>query len=579
MDRSDLLFLAALLLAVVFVALEPLVSFSLFGSDTGEYFRLTSGLVASGHLPIGGGYTGWGSAYPDFPGIFLLAGASAGAVGLTPLDALAYVLPTVAALSALPLFLLFRRILPNDRIAILGAGFASFAMPRMFSLAHPAPLGLGDFLVIACLWMLVEGRRDVRWYLLLAPTAGALIITHHLSSYFFAVSALGGLLFLEAWRPTAWSVRFPTRELAFLTAFLVATIGFWLGFAVDFANVIAIGTFGLPPRLFEAGLLGAGPLAVLLVGLMIRTRRRQIRPATRPYVRLPTDRSVARDLAIILAGGMVGIVALLFVALPGTGQTTTLWGIAYFLPLFLTIPLASGTRRLVTFGRLSPLGITWMVAIGLSALFALATSNPVLEPSRHAEYLLIPLGLLVALGVGRFIARLGDRVGRPAAVAASLAVVVLLAANAAIAYPPPSDFGGFQEGLTHGDAGLWMWAGIGLPPGTVVASDHRLSSMVFGFDGLPATWDSTTGLFTGTNRSVALAELARSQAPHAAEDVPVDAVAVDATMRTVGVALDPSALAAPMSPQAAAWLGAPPFVPVYENGPETVYWVDGPLGP
>ena len=82
-------------------------------------------------------------------------------------------------------------------------------MPRMFSLAHPAPLALGDLFVVAALWMFVEGRRDVRWYFPLALTGGALIVTHHLSTYFFLVSALGSLILLELAVPGRWSRRLP----------------------------------------------------------------------------------------------------------------------------------------------------------------------------------------------------------------------------------------------------------------------------------------------------------------------------------------------------------------------------------
>jgi hypothetical protein len=181
------------------------------------------------------------------------------------------------------------------------------------------------------------------------------------------------------------------------------------------------------------------------------------------------------------------------------------------------------------------------------------------------------LGLLVAVGLGRWIARARDRAGRPALIAGASVALLLLAANAAIIYPPQSDFGGFQEGLTYQDQALWLWGGIGLPAHAAVASDHRLSSMLFGFDGLAATWSSTPGLFIGTSWANASAELHSSKAPNQARVI--DAVAVDAVMHS-GVALIPSDLAFPLTPQAVAWLGAPPFIPLYENGAQVVYGVD-----
>jgi len=119
-----------------------------------------------------------------------------------------------------------------------------------------------------------------------------------------------------------------------------------------------------------------------------------------------------------------------------------------------------------------------------------------------------------------------------------------------------------------------MWVGLGVPTNATVATDHRLSSMVFGFDGNACTWDSTPALFIGHDRAAALQELAGSDAPHTI--LPINAVAVDSVMHQ-GVALAPDGSAYPLSLEASAWLGEPPFVPLYENGAQVVYWVDGPV--
>lgn len=578
MNRATVLWLGALVLLLAFVALEPLGAFPIFGSDTGEYYRLTADLVTSGHLPLTS-YAGWGYGYQDFPGIYVVAAGTAGAVGTDPLTALQLSVPLLAVLSVVPLFLLFRRLFPQEYIAILGAGLATVAMPRMFSLAHPAPLALGDLFVVAALWMFVEGRRDARWYFPLVLTGGALVVTHHLSTYFFLVTALGSLLLLELAVPGRWSRRFPSRELAVLGGLAALALSYWLVYAQAFKGHV----LGAPFDSFSsAEIVGVelAPLAlVVLLGLLIRwrrglaTRRRRLAPGPR----LPTDRAVLRDAVIIGGGVAAGSAVLLFVPLPGSTQVTSPGAIVWFVPLIIMIAGAAGSRRLVFFERLGPFTLTWVAAVGISALVALATSDPVISPARHAEYLLIPLGLLAAIALGRIVARLGDVGGRRAVAAGGIALVVLLAANAAIAYPPPSDFGGFQEGLTNGDAAVWLWAGVGLPPGAVVASDHRLSSMVFGFDGNPVTEGSTEYLFTGSAADWPLvaSELNASFAPHGVKQ-PINAVIVDGTMYG-GVALDPSQLAIPLSSAAQGWLSNAPFIPIYESGPQVVYWVDGPV--
>jgi hypothetical protein len=123
-----------------------------------------------------------------------------------------------------------------------------------------------------------------------------------------------------------------------------------------------------------------------------------------------------------------------------------------------------------------------------------------------------------------------------------------------------------------------MWVGIAVPATWTVATDHRLSSMIFGFDQNPATWVTTPALFTGNDPSAAAAELRSVGTPNPAHPQPIDLVAVDSTMYT-GVALDPAQLAAPLSSAAIAWFLLLPFVPLYEDGANVVYLVDGPWIP
>ncbi len=579
--------LAGLAILLVAVALEPYLSYAAFGSDTGEYYYLTAHLVATGGLPHGAAYGGWGTAYPDFPGIFLLAGAGAQALSIGPFSALSVIVPTVSVLSVLPLFLLFRRLYPDDRVALLGAAISSVAMPRMFSLAHPAPLALGDFLVVAALWMLVESRRDRRWYALLLPTSAALIVTHHLSSYFFVISALGAIVLLELWRPGLWSRRFPLREFVFLGGFVTATFLFWFYGTVEFVSKVLLPGLAESTGVGFASFEALGLLVLVGAAALVRWRRGLPRSG-RPWVRLPTDRSVLRDLIIILVGVFGAAAVLLVVPIPGTSQVTKPLAILWFAPVLVLGVFAAGSRRALSPARLAPLALAWLGALGLSAgamlafaivgpsspsLTTLSDLSATLAPDRHVEYLFLPLGLLMAVGAGRLVARAGSAGGRRAIIAASIAVGLVVAANAAIVYPPQADFGGFQEGLTHGDAALWMWVGIALPAGATVASDHRLSSFLFGFDGLRATWVTTPALFTGSNWSSARAELLSSGVPNPADAAPIAFVAIDGVMYG-GVALNPADLAEPLSEQAIGWFGRIVFVPLYENGLEVVYLVD-----
>ncbi|MGC2290209.1 MAG: hypothetical protein WA688_10205 [Thermoplasmata archaeon] len=573
MNRTAFAWLLAAACVLVFLALEPLLTFSLFGSDTGEYYLLTATLVSTGHFAAQyPAYQGWGTGYPDFPGMFALAGAVSGALGVDTLSSLIYTVPILGALSVLPLFLLFRKLFQHDLVALLGAAFAGVAMPRMYILAHPAPQALGDLFVVAALWMYVMGRKDRRWYVPLALTSGALIVTHHLSSYFFLLAALGGVVLFELWRPGGWAHRFPTRELAFSAAFVVVLLTYWFYYAPGFLSTsLGLSVFkSIPPAVF----IVAAVVGVAALGVLVRIRRKRTR-ARGGRARYPSDRSTVTEIVVIGAGTVAGLALLLVLPLPPGNQHVTAAELLYFSPYYLPLALTAGTRRLLSLSRLGSFAIAWLAVLAVSVVvaFAIPQIGNVLIPSRHVEFLAIPLGLMLAVGLGRWVARAQDRAGRPAMIAGACVAVLLLAANAAIIYPPQSDFGGFQEGLTYQDQALWLWGGIGLPLHTAVASDHRLSSMMFGFDGLAATWDTTPGLFIGTSWANASAELHLSDAPNHNQPRVIEAVAVDAAMHS-GVALNPANLALPLSSQAVAWLEAPPFVPVYENGQQVVYWVD-----
>jgi hypothetical protein len=433
----------------------------------------------------------------------------------------------------------------------------------------------------------VESRRDPRWLVVLAPTSGALIVSHHLSSYFFVVAGLGGIVLLELWRPGLWSRRLPVRECLFFAAFVTATFAYWFYGTSEFVAKVLQFSLGGREYVGFAAFEAFGLVVIALAFLLVRWRRARARP--RPgWVRLPTERSLLRDALVIGGGVFVAASALIFVPIPGTSQLASPATVLWFAPVLGLGLLCAGSRRALTPARLGPLTLTAVGALGLSAgamlllasVGSLAPSATVaagvasaISPDRHAEYLFLPIGLLVAVGAGRLVALAGDRGGRRALVAGCLAVVVVLAANAAIVYPPQADFGGFEEGLTHADAGLWMWVGLEEPSSLTVASDHRLSSMIFGFDHNPATWVTTPALFTGSNWTAARAELVSSGVPNPAEPAPIAYVAIDGVMYG-GVALSPSGLALPLSPAAIAWFGYAGFVPVYENGAEVVYLVD-----
>lgn len=572
---ASLLLLGSFVLLAVFLDLEPLLTFSAWGSDTGEYTLLTAHLLQQKGFLLSG-YQGWGFGYPYFPGMFEVGAGVAAATGGDPLWTLEVAIPVLAALSVVPVYLLFRRLYPSEPVALLGAALAAVAFPRVFIISHAAPASLGDLLAVAGLWMLVEQRRDPRWLLLLGMDGLGMILTHHLSSYFFLVSALGLVVGLELYAPTRWSRRFPWRELVFLGGFTATLFAYWYYYAPPFRVILEQGALGLPAGVIAGGAIGL----IAFGGLLIQLRRKGpwLRGRALWRTKWPKYRKTLRDGALLSLVLAVGFAYTLFFPLPGTTDTIPWTDVLYFLPFIVLVPLAAGGRSLGTFARMGEGPLVWFGAVGASALFALATSNSTIPPDRHVEYLALPLVLLAAMTLANLMQNLHAEGRKRELGAVMLAAGLLVAANAAVCYPPPSLIEGFQEGFTAQDTSLASWAVASLPAGSTLGSDHRLSDLYFGYSGAPATWSAAPCVFVGSNTSCAREELLSLSFPLARFPArPLDAVAVDPAMVQQGVALNPNAPAVPMSSSAREYLDGPAFVLLYSNGEASVWWVNDPV--
>jgi hypothetical protein len=150
-------------------------------------------------------------------------------------------------------------------------------------------------------------------------------------------------------------------------------------------------------------------------------------------------------------------------------------------------------------------------------------------------------------------------------------VVALLVVNAALAYPPPAILAGFQEGTTQGEmAGVrWAAANVRLAPDAVIAADHRMSSMLFGFAGLNATWEYAPRTFQAASFADARAEMERVASPSGPKRV--DAIFLSLSMRE-GLALLQWDAARPLSAAAQAKFDADPHYQALCRSAEVVIY-------
>jgi hypothetical protein len=265
-------------------------------------------------------------------------------------------------------------------------------------------------------------------------------------------------------------------------------------------------------------------------------------------------------LGLLLVTALVGI--------PGTNITLEQEIFLIFIPLAVLLSLASIGAGFIKFHRNGIMVIGWIAALLVSLTVGLVTANRVLLTYRHPQYLMAPLALCVGLGGVMMVSMVGwDRGKR---MIAALVIVVLLGLSAYSAYPPKDLMGGFQEGTSHEDMQAVLWSRYSLPKTSTVASDHRMSSMLFGFAELNATWDAARKTLHAPTYQECRNEIALVKTPSG--DKSIDYILLDEDIKE-GAALLQWENAEPMSTEAREKFQKWPFVKLYEAGGVEVYGI------
>jgi len=554
MRNSTAFGLASIVLGSIAIRLSPLLTYLYWGSDTAEYLVILRGLVQTGHVSTV--YYGWGITYPYFPGMFF---AQAGLVDLgrpdipTVLDLL---IPTLGALAVLPMFLIAHRVTRDDRLSLFATALVAGAIPTAYTAAHPAPATLGFLLALTSLLLFLRLRTDRQAIVPLLLTTVSLVMTHHLSLYFFAIMVLGVIFVQGLARPWTWTAG-ARREIVYAGALLALTFTYWLGYATTFRESI------LPDVSIQPwwALLALFPLGLVLLGAIVYARSRitrRYRP-TYPSLRYRTAAYVAAVLPIVI----VGIVSVL-VGVPGTTFRVRATDLLYFAPLILLIAFSAPARKFLDFLSDGLQPTAWFLALLASAVVGILAAPHVLIPYRHMEYLMIPFAIFAGVGFFRILDLAGLRGSRRAL--ALLAGGLLLGANAVVGIPPPSTLAGWREGTPPSAVDPAYWARDHVDG--LIVSDHHGSTTVFGFGGQNATWDRTRDPFLEAGDPYA--GLVNINSPSGRKNGTIIWLDRDTE---AGIRLTPWETANPMDPAVIAKFDEAPFIKIFDNGYARLYWI------
>lgn len=495
MRRSIWLGLTSILCLSLFMRTIPLFKFTFWGIDCGEYVYYTRQLIETGSIYLN--IDGWGTAYPYFPGMFIIGGSVNLLTPTSIINSTTFTPILISSFVPLLSFVLTHKIIRSWKCAFLSSGFLTILAPFVYNYSQPKPETIGFFLMVLILTsIIVLSRKKLQTIVLILPSAVALVISHHLSTYFLILFVLGGYFFSNLARRKEKSIdRF--RLYLYIT-FVTITILYWSLFAIPFSNSRLQNALGLPGYTILAI-----PYAILpLLYLIFRLRRKVDSP-------LPIkihSHSIKTFLMATVPTGVIAIVFLLysgFVNIPGRDLKLG-YSVFIYMPLIILGLFSIHSRKVIKIFREGMTVIGWAAFAVLSLTAGIIFNTTSLLPMRHVSFLLLPISILFGMGTIQLHNTINPSLDKKKVIAFSTIVIILLAWSIPLAFPSQEMANGFQEGTEWKDleGGFWNRGVDGK-----LATGHRLSASYFAVGNTNMTWTIGHDIFFSSEPSKAEEEI------------------------------------------------------------------------
>ncbi|MFW5927781.1 MAG: hypothetical protein ACOCSL_01165 [Thermoplasmatota archaeon] len=475
-SKVVLLSLISITLFSLFMRTIPLFRYSMWGMDCGEYVYYTGKWVSTGSSYLN--IDGWGQAYPYFPGLFVLSGSLSSITGISVLSSTVFLPVIVSSFVPLFVFLIAYKITIEWKSALLSSFFLSVVAPFVYNYSQPKPETLGFFLMaLLLIFFVFLSKNTKKYYVLIIPTCLALVVTHHLSTYFLILFMFGGVFFSELSNRKSIENNL-YRFYSYLLVTVVA-IFYWMVYADPFRRNRLYQALGTP---YYTILLS--PFVVpIFAYLLIKLRRKK------DYI-LPINihrQNFKSFLKFALPPIIIGIVILLmagFYRVPGREFKLGYHALIYVPLLFLSV-LSVEARKVIKVFREGMHVVGWFLLASMSMFLGLLTENSSLLPMRQLSFLLMPLSILLGLGIIQIVTLYNPFKKKNRNIILAIVAASLLLWSIPFTYPAQESISGYQEGSEWDDveAGVWSTQIEGK-----IATDHRMSAVLFASGNDNLTW-------------------------------------------------------------------------------------------
>ncbi len=472
--------------AAIIARLIPLLEYRLIGDDLGRHLYLLDELITNGRFSRD--FPGWGEN-PSFVGTYSFFGLFKLLLGTPTVETFAIGAPITAVLTIPPVALLsieiFQKRSESDkmRIALIASSLLAVSFTFVGTTSRPIKADLGFVLFAYSLLFIYKSYRDKRFLPLLILASLALVLTHHLTTYFLLICVIA-ISFLRELSNERTELKKVRVELTFLGCFLPIIMLFWFWGTPRFGDGLLnqLTSFLLIPW-WSPLIVGAAFL--LLLPLTIRLKRKiKIKIGNRKNGRPEMGRAAheghqersLRSIVIIALSlfslALILLISLTVIPMPDSGlvlpPSAVLWGVPSVIALSIGLTgIFLCKEKFLVYLAVAPI---------ISVIVALLTQIQWLWPYRHLEYIAIPAFILAGLTY----VMVREKVKRKKMLVAFFVSLIVLCGLTV--YPPFRSMRAYDDGFTYGEmeAIYWIKNSGEIAPQEVIAAGLGESALIMG---------------------------------------------------------------------------------------------------
>jgi hypothetical protein len=448
-------------------------------------------------------YSGWGSSYNEFPVLYAITAFAHWLTGIDVLVLMSRIIPIFGGLTIAIFYFIVYELSKNQKIALLSSLFLSVLPFHVYQLSHASPLTIGHFFMMLTILMFIKFRKNTIYIIPLLISTSLLIMSHHLTTYFFLISIIF-IFLLENSIKKEWTKTFK-KDLLYIIITSIIIFNYWAYVAKTVYNNFMRSGLNIFGFNFDAYLLIISFYLFLvgaLIFIWIKRRYHLFREHKKPTFHINTWK-----FSIFIFTSTSILLIFLFVRIPWTNFTFTPFALLFSFPLLVITSLGVVGFSYTHYVKNGYFFRGWIFGLMISLIFAIATNNTIILPHRHLEYIMLPLAVFAAYGIGGlfhdhnhnlllswlfnkrdyYITYIYKKIKisyhrRQIHVVIIFALVLTLGASV---YPSHRALNQSVEEITPEDLLALKWMDLNLNKNqTIVTSDHRLERMAeaYGFN-------------------------------------------------------------------------------------------------